>query len=150
MNTVPIQFRSFRRFDSLVGKVTCLCLFLMVFLLSCESPVVTGEKDVEVISHMTFAITSRSYTSEKLTIIGTVKNEGSQIAYPIWYVEGDFYADDTYQFKFGGDNCKMNYQLAPGETTSWKLEFSSDMYIESDYPNFAVKNLRAFYYEDDD
>jgi len=44
----------------------------------------------------------------------------------------------------------MNYQLEPGETTSWRLEFSSDMFIESDYPNFTVKNFRAFYYEDDD
>lgn len=150
MNTLPIQPQPFIRPGNFMRRLTSFCLLLMVFLFSCENPVVTGAKDVHVIGHMTFQITSKTFTSNKLTVIGTVKNDGSSIAYPVWYVEGDFYADDTYEFKLGGDNCTMNYQLAPGETTSWKLEFSSDLYVESDYPNFAVKNQRAFYYEEDD
>ncbi len=131
-------------------SLSVLLLAISVLLATCEDGVVTtGSKDVVVISHMTFAVTSTSYTSSKLTVLGTIKNDGTATVYPEWYVEGDFYADSTFAMKLGGDNYQMTFTLAPGESASWKLEFSSDLYTESDYPHFGIKNLRAFKYEEE-
>ncbi|HPC35229.1 MAG TPA: hypothetical protein P5268_06110 [Candidatus Marinimicrobia bacterium] len=126
-------------------------LILIFFFLSCEDmPVTTGSLDVEVIKKMKFAITSKSYTTEQLSVIGTVTNNGSETVYPDWYVEGEFYADSTFKLKLGGDNYRMTFPLEPGVTASWQLIFYSDLYIESDYPHFGIKNLRAFKYKEDE
>ncbi|MFH1213126.1 MAG: hypothetical protein V1681_03500 [Candidatus Neomarinimicrobiota bacterium] len=128
-----------------------LMIAFIILGIACEGDglVTTGSKDVIVINHMTFAVTSTSFTSSKLTVLGTVTNGGTSTIYPDWYVEGDFYADSTFALKLGGDNYKMTFTLAPGESATWKLEFSSDLYLESDYPHFGIKNLRAFYYKED-
>ena len=39
----------------------------------------------------------------------------------------------------------MNVSLDPGVETLWTLHFSEDNIIESDYPNFRVCHLRAYY-----
>lgn len=130
----------------------CIVLALMMVFIfqNCEdSLVTTGDQDVDVINDMTFTLTSKTFTSTTLTVIGTVTNNSSSTVYPDWYVEGDFYADSTFALKLGGDNYKMTYTLAPGETASWQLKFSSDLYTESDYPHFGIKNFRAFKYEED-
>jgi len=135
-----------------VKKLCCILLALSMISIfqNCEQGLVTtGEQDVEIIKNMTFALTSKTYTSTTLTAIGTITNNGTGTAYPDWYVEGDFYADSTFKVKLGGDNYKMAFTLAPGETASWQLKFSSDLYTESDYPHFGIKNLRAFKYKED-
>jgi len=133
-------------------KSSCILLTLIMICIfqNCEdSLVTTGEQDVDVINNMAFALTSKTFTSTTLTVIGTVTNNGSSTVYPTWYVEGDFYADSTFALKLGGDNYEMTYTLAPGETASWQLKFFSDLYTESDYPHFGIKNLRAFKYEEE-
>jgi len=134
-------------------KLNTVAFFLVsiFFFLSCEDmPVTTGSLDIEVIKNMKFAITSKSYTTDQLSVIGTIKNTGSETVYPDWFVEGEFYADSTFKLKLGGDNYMMTFPLEPGVTASWQLIFYSDLYIESDYPHFGIKNLRAFKYKEED
>jgi len=131
-------------------NLSVFVLVMVFFCMNCEDgPLTTGSRDVDVINNMGFAITSKSFTSNQLTVIGTVKNNGSKTIYPDWYVEGEFYADSTFQLKLGGDNYKMTFPLEPGVTASWQLDYSSSLYTESDYPHFGIKNLRAFYYDED-
>ncbi len=106
---------------------------------------ITGSDDVAVIKTVEFTITEKTNMGTALFVKGTVKNTGKKNITPVWYVEADFYTDDSYSFKLGGDNNRLNYSLAKGESTSFQLKFSSSKYDESQYQNFAVKNLRAYY-----
>ena len=106
---------------------------------------VTGSEDVRVINNVQFTITEKVNRGNELYIKGIVKNSDRKTITPTWYVEGDFYSDNTYSFKLGGDNISFNYSLAQNESTSFQLRFSSSNYDESQYPSFAVKNLRAYY-----
>ena len=124
---------------------------MLILLTTCEQTgVVTGSKDVVEINGVSFTLTSKSFTSEKLTVKGNIQNNGTATIYPTWYVEGDFYSDSTFTYKLGGDNYEFTYSLAPGERATWQLIFSSNLHTESDYPHFGVKNLRAFRYKEND
>ena len=55
-----------------------------------------------------------------------------------------FYADSTFLTTFGGDNERMNFPLEPEVTFYWTLDHRSESVIEADYPDFKIKDLRAF------
>lgn len=129
-------------------KETIIFLFTIALLINCNESKTIGAKDVHDITDVEFVITEKIVASStKLRANGTVKNTGDNIIYPPWYIEGEFYTDSNCSFKLGGDYYNINFSLSPGEQTGWRLEFSSNLYSESDYPDFAIKNLRA-YYED--
>ena len=119
-------------------------LLTAMFMFSCNESNVVGADEVSVLEDANFEITEYLFTSTELIVKGTVSNDGDDTFYPPWYIEADFYADSTFTTKFGGDRTTINYSLAPGENTLWQLTYSSSLIIESDYPNFAVKNLRAY------
>jgi hypothetical protein len=119
----------------------CVGLFASCF--GCEAGNVTGSDEVDVISNVAITVTETTASSSKLIAKGTITNNGSNII-PPWFVEGDFYSDSSFTFKLGGDSERINFALGNGESTGWELEFSSDRYVESEYPDFAVRNLRAY------
>ena len=122
-----------------------LVITLTILTFNCvENSNIIGSQDVAELSSADFNITGTSYTSSKLTVTGTVANTGNSIYYPRWYIEGEFYTDDNYSIKLGGGSTSINFSLAPGESTFWELDFSSSSIVESDYPDFAVRNLRAY------
>ena len=123
-------------------------LFSALLLLNsdgCGDSTLVRSDNVQVIKGVSFSITERIVTTSGLVAKGIVKNTGKGKISPPWYVEGDFYADDSYALKLGGDNFSINFALYKGESTAFELRFSSGMYNEADYPNFAVRNLRAYY-----
>lgn len=120
------------------------CLSVVVLVGCFNSTTITGADDVAEYEGAAFEVTEVEVHSNWLTARGTVENTGSTAFSPPWYIEGEFYADDSYKFKFGGDQYTINFPLIHGEKTAWELEFTSSLYIESDYPDFAVKNFRAF------
>ncbi len=128
-----------------------MLLFISVlFLLNsggCGGSSLTGSDDVMVIKNVEFTITEKINRGNELFIKGFVKNNNRSTIRPPWYVEGDFYSDNTYTFKLGGENNRINYSLAKNESTAFELRFSSAKYDELQYPDFAVKNFRAFYDE---
>jgi hypothetical protein len=119
-------------------------LISIPFIVSCEDNSIIGSDDVAELESADFTITETSYSSSKLTVAGRVSNKGNSTYYPPWHIEAEFYSDSTFTTKFGGSSERVNYALAPGENTLWKLTYSSDLIVESDYPNFAIKNLRAY------
>ena len=119
-------------------------LMSAIFMISCNENSIVGADDVSVLEDANFEITEYLFTSTELIVTGTVSNDGDDTFYPPWYIEAEFYADSTFTTKFGGTRTTINYSLAPGENTLWQLTYSSSLIVESDYPNFAVKNLRAY------
>ena len=103
-----------------------------------------GADDVSILEDANFTVTDYLFTSSEFIVKGTVSNDGDTTFYPPWYIEAEFYADSTFTTKFGGERTTINYSLAPGEDTLWQLTYSSSLIVESDYPNFAIKNLRAY------
>ena len=110
-----------------------------------EDQPVTGADNVQVISYVEFQITEKTATTYQLTVRGTIKNTGTKKISPPWYIEGDFYKDESYAFKLGGESEQINFALYSGETTAWELVFSSSSYDEGQFPHFGIKNLRAYY-----
>ncbi len=125
-------------------KLVFLSMAALLFMKCFEPNNITGSDDVITYSNTVFEVTETASSSSYLTASGTVENTGLTSFYAPWYVEADFYADSTYDFKLGGEKYMITFSLEPDEKTGWELKFSSNLYQPSDYPNFAVKNLRAY------
>lgn len=121
-----------------------IALCLSCIFWQCEAAI-TGSPDVNVIANVNFRITESRAESNRLVAKGTVENTGNRTITPPFYVEGQFYADANYRIKLGGDDYRIAFSLEPGEAAVWTLEFSSSEINEARYPDFAVKNLRAFW-----
>ncbi|MBN2103067.1 hypothetical protein JW835_03405 [bacterium] len=119
---------------------TFICL--STYHVSCDGDL-TGVEDVDVLTNVDLTITETSVFTDKLEARGIAANHGGNIT-PPWYIEADFYSDDSFTLKLGGTNERMTYALGNGESTIWVLVFSSDKYKESEYNEFAIKNLRAY------
>lgn len=124
-----------------------ICLFANY--VGCEpgSGKLTGSDEVEVISSVSITVTEKTANTLSLVATGTITNNGSNIT-PPWFLEGDFYSDNSFSFKLGGVSERIDFALGNSESTKWELAFESDKYAESEYPDFAVKNLRAYKYQE--
>ena len=117
--------------------------FLLSACVAEEGPI-TGTTNATVLSGSVFTQTERVLVGGTQMIVrGTVKNTSKVTWSPVWIVEGQFYYDSTFTFKLGGATKSFSFSLAKGEATAFELKFTSSTYDLSDYPNFAVKNLRA-------
>ena len=123
-----------------------LIIIALTFLgSSCEQDPVIGPDPGKDPIRVTFTITSQLVTSTRLSVSGKVKNTGSSTITAYWYIEGQFYADNTYTLLLGGDVTTINLPLNPGVETLWNLELSDPDIAEGNYPNFALKDLVAYY-----
>ncbi len=123
-----------------------LIIIALTFLgSSCEQDPVIGPDPGKDPIRVTFTITSQLVTSTRLSVSGKVKNTGSSTITAYWYIEGQFYADNTYALLLGGDVTTINLPLNPGVETLWNLELSDPDIAEGNYPNFALKDLVAYY-----
>jgi hypothetical protein len=120
-------------------------LICLLYLGCKDSSPVVGSAEVNPITTASFTVTGFQATGTELSATGRVRNNGSARISPPWYIEGIFYSDSTLTLQLGGRNMTMNVSLDPGVETLWTLQFSDDSIIESDYPNFRVSNLRAYY-----
>ena len=123
-----------------------LAFAALFFLMSCmtEDQPIVGSDNVVVMSTAKFTLDERSVSGNTFVAKGTVSNNGATKYSPTWYVEGEFYQDSTFKFKLGGTNQSYSFDLSKGETTGWQLSFTPSNIDVSKYPNFAVKNLRAY------
>ena len=127
-----------------------LLLMLIVLALtflgsSCEQEPLIGPGPGKDPITVAFTITDHHVTSSKLTVSGKVKNIGSNTITAYWYIEGQFYEDNNFSLLLGGDVTTMNVPLNAGVETLWTLEFSDPEIAEGNYPDFAVKDLVAYY-----
>ena len=96
------------------------------------------------LNNVTLTVTEMEATNYRWKVSGTVVNNGDSTISAPWYIEAMFYSDSTFTETFGGDNDRMNFPLESGVTGYWTLTHRSDAVVAADYPNFAIKYLRAY------
>ena len=111
---------------------------------------VIGSKNNETIDHVEWVLgtdanpAGYSYKNGTLQVTGMITNTGDNTILALWSVEAEFYSDSTFNLILGGDQQSFNVNLQKGVSIQWTLEYSSDDKVESNYPNFAIDNFRAF------
>ena len=105
---------------------------------------IIGSNDVFELDNVTLTVTEMEVSNYRFKVSGTIVNNGDSTIEAPWYIEAMFYSDSTFTETFGGDNDRMNFPLEPGVTSYWTLTHSSDAVVEANYPNFAIKDLRAY------
>ena len=117
---------------------------MLLLLLSTGCFDIIGSNDVFELNSVNLIITETEASNSQWKVYGTVVNTGDTTILAPWYIEAMFYADSTFSTTFGGDNERMNFPLEPGVTSYWTLDHRSESVIEADYPDFKIKDLRAF------
>jgi hypothetical protein len=109
-----------------------------------ESEPLTGSTSSTVLPGAFLTVTERFLSGgTQMTARGTVKNTSNAVWSPVWIVEGQFYTDSTFTYKLGGTTKAFSFSMSKGEQTLWELKFTSSTFDLSQYPHFAVKNLRV-------
>ena len=105
---------------------------------------IIGSNNVFELDNINLTVTEMEVQNHRWKVSGTVVNTGDSTILAPWYIEAMFYSDSTFTTTFGGDNDRMNFNLEAGVTSYWHLTHSSEAVVEADYPNFAIKDLRAY------
>ena len=105
---------------------------------------IIGSNNVFDLNNINLTVTKMEVQNHRWKVSGTVVNTGDSTILAPWYIEAMFYSDSTFTTTFGGDNDRMNFNLEAGVTSYWHLTHSSEAVVEADYPNFAIKDLRAY------
>ena len=105
---------------------------------------IIGSNNVFELDNVNLTLTEMEAQNNRWKVSGTVVNTGDSTILAPWYIEAMFYSDSTFTTTFGGDNDRMNFNLEAGVTSYWHLTHSSEAVVEADYPNFAIKDLRAY------
>ena len=127
---------------------TVLLIASIILFTGCQG--VIGSKNNETIDHVEWVLGTNdnpagySYTNETLQVTGMITNTGDSTILALWSVEAEFYSDSTFTLILGGDQQSFNVNLQTGVSTQWTLNYSSQDKVESDFPNFAINNFRAF------
>ena len=119
-----------------------LTIILILLTTGCHD--IIGSNNVSELYNINLTVTEMEATNYRWKVSGTVVNTGDTTILAPWYIEAMFYSDSTFTETFGGDNDRMNFPLEPGVTSYWTLTHSSEVVVEADYPNFAIKDLRAY------
>jgi len=127
-----------------------LFIIILSLLISKGCQGVIGSEENETIYHVEMSIGNDDYpngyyvSNNSLSVYGMIKNIGDTTILAPWSVEAEFYADSTFSEILGGNQQSFNVNLEVGVSRKWTLEYSSNDIVESNYPNFAIKNFRAF------
>ena len=105
---------------------------------------IIGSNNVFELDNVNLTVTEMEAQNYRWKVSGTVVNTGDSTILAPWYIEAMFYSDSTFTTTFGGDNDRINFNLEAGVTSYWHLTHSSEAVVEADYPNFAIKDLRAY------
>ena len=129
---------------------TVLLIASIILFTGCQG--VIGSKNNETIDHGDWSIGTTenpagySYTNQSLLVTGMITNTGDTTILAPWSVEAEFYSDSTFTLILGGDQQSFNVNLQSGVSIQWTLNYSGSDIVESNYPNFAINNFRAFRY----
>ena len=118
-----------------------LLLLTGLLLFGCQN---IGSENVLVLENMEISIDTLYTSSTRFYVAGKIKNNDSEKVYAPWYIEAMFYSDSTFSTTFGGSYERMNYPLEPNVEAYWEITHSPDAIIASEYPHFAIKDLRAY------
>ena len=121
---------------------TILTALTLLLIVGCFD--IIGSNNVFELDNVNLTVTEMEAQNSRWKVSGTVVNTGDSTILAPWYIEAMFYSDSTFTTTFGGDNDRMNFNLEAGVTSYWHLTHSSEAVVEADYPNFAIKDLRAY------
>ena len=119
-------------------------LTILTLLLTVGCFDIIGSNNVFELDNVNLTVTEMEATNYRWKVTGTIVNTGDTTILAPWDVEAMFYSDSTFTTTFGGDNDRMYFNLEPGVTSYWFLTHSSEAVVEANYPNFAIKDLRAY------
>ncbi|MCP5063779.1 MAG: hypothetical protein GY936_15130 [Ignavibacteriae bacterium] len=127
-------------------KYVLTIMLLSVIFTFCDSSdnIVGSNEDVEI-NNVSFNVDTTYLESNVLYAKGTVTNLGTTKINSPWYVEGQFYTDQTYNIKLGGNNSRISVPLEPYQSTFWVLSYSTTKVDVNQYPNFRISDLRGIY-----
>ena len=119
---------------------------ISIIFTSCDSEdsIVGSNQDTEI-NNVSFSVDETYLESGVLYAKGTVTNLGKLDINSPWYVEGQFYTDQTYKTKLGGNNTRISVPLEPYQSTFWVLSYSTTKVDVNQYPNFRISDLRGIY-----
>ena len=119
-------------------------LIILSILLTVSCYDIIGSNNVFELDNINLTVTEMEADNYRWKVSGTVVNMGDSTILAPWYIEAMFYSDSTFTTTFGGDNDRMNFNLESGVTSYWYLTHSSEAIVEANYPNFTIKDLRAY------
>ena len=127
--------------------ILALSVMSTIINISCEQfgESTVGSASDTPIYTASFALDTTYVSGSSLYATGKVTNTGSATINPPWYVEAQFYTDETYSIKLGGNYTTINVPLSRGQTTFWTISFRSSNVDVRNYPDFRVRDIRAIY-----
>ena len=123
-------------------KIIILTVTILLFI-GCSGGVI-GSENNETINDVEWTLNEYTFSNTTLTATGMITNTGDTTILATWWVEAEFYSDSTFTLILGGDQQPFSVNLQSGVSTQWTLNYSDPDKAESDYPNFAINNFRAF------
>jgi hypothetical protein len=103
-----------------------------------------GGGNFTTINDVEWTLDEYTFSNTTLTATGIITNTGDTTILAPWRVETEFYSDSTFTLILGGDQQSFNVNLQSGVSTYWTLSYSDPAIVESNYPNFAIRDFRAF------
>ena len=100
--------------------------------------------NLTTINDVEWTLDEYTFSNTSLTATGIITNVGDTTILAPWFVEANYYSDSTFVTILGGNQQSFNVNLQSGVSTYWTLNYSSSDIVESNYPNFAIKDFRAF------
>ena len=123
-------------------KIIILTVTILLFI-GCSGGVI-GSENNETINDVEWTLHGYTFSNTTLTATGMITNTGDTTILATWWVEAEFYSDSTFTLILGGEQQFFNVNLGSGVSKQWTLNYSDPDIVESDYPNFAINNFRAF------
>ena len=123
-------------------KIIILIATILLFI-GCSEGVI-GSENNETINDVEWTLNGYTFSNTTLTATGMIANMGDTTILARWGVEAEFYSDSTFTLILGGTQQSFNVNLGSGVSKQWTLNFSDSDIVESNYPNFAINNFRAF------
>ena len=121
-----------------------LIICVIIIITSCGDDIIGSESNQTIDEIVQDSEIVYTFTNNQLKASGMIKNIGNTLILAPWYIETEFFSDSTFSLILGGDQYSFHTNLDTSTSTIWTLEFSSDEIVESNYPDFAIKNFRAF------
>ena len=124
-----------------------LLLLSMILATGCILDVDYTTEKVNI-SIVNLTITEKEAYNTYWKISGTTINMGNYSTPTPWYIEASFDTtnSNTTSPYLGTETNTIDTSLEPGDTLYWELYHYNNNLIESNYPDFEIKNLHAYFY----
>ena len=125
-----------------------LIILSLILMIGCDFDMMSKQmfnpEDIEIfyIDNIVLTVTEMEAQQNQWKVCGTAVSDSLISA--TWYIESMFYSDSTFTLAFGEEVERIILSLEPGSIIYWTITKSFTNLTESDYPNFVIKDLKAF------